>query len=89
MIAGDDKKLVLVVDDHAERHAFHADQIQIASVRVEDLNAFHVANVDTTISINRDRVRRTKLTLLIAVAAKTIYKLSIPSKFKDSIVKSN
>src|SRR5690349_14659257 len=86
MIAGNDEELVLVVEDHAERHVFYVDKIQIASVRIENLNALHVANIDTPISINSDRVRSTKLTLLIAVAAKTIYILPIAPEFEDSIV---
>ena len=88
VVAGDDEEFVLVVEDHAECDVLYVDECQVSSVCIEDLNAFHVADVYSAISIHCDRIRRSKLTLLIASAAKTIHKLPVASELEDRIVES-
>src|SRR6185369_17252963 len=88
VVARDDKELVLVVEGHSKRHAFRCDKRKVASIRVEDLNAFHVADVNTPVPIHRDRIRRTKLARFIAIAAEAIHKLPITPELEDAIVES-
>src|SRR5215510_12119826 len=88
VVARGDKEFILVVKGHSERHAFQIQERQVASVRVEDLNAFHVADVNTSVSVHGDRVRCTELSGLITIAAEAIHKLPVAPKIEDPIIES-
>ena len=87
VIAGYHKEFILVVEDHAERHALQLLNRQIPSTRIKNLYALHVADIHTAISIDRNRICRAKLPGLVTGAAKAIYELPIASELEDCIVK--
>src|SRR4030095_11816603 len=83
------KQFILIIEHHTRCvTTIRLEHIQVTTIAVEYLNAFHVTHVHSTATINRDRTGRTKLTGLIAVATKSIDIFSIRSTVAHCIVES-
>src|ERR1044071_3577840 len=66
--ARDDEQLVLVREGEPRRGALHVDDLEVAAVRVENLHAFEVGDVDATLVVHGDGAGRAAQTRLLAVA---------------------
>src|SRR5687767_14180659 len=85
-IAGDDKQLVLVVKDHAERYAFGFEDIQVAAIRSEYLYAFDVADKHTTLAVHGYCLRGADLPGLLAVTAEARHEPAVGRELENAIV---
>ena len=87
-VTGSNEEFVLVVKDHARRDTLWLENFQIAAVGIEDLNAFKVAYIDMTFTVDSNRGGGAELSRLVTRAAKPIRKFPIRSELKDRIVES-
>src|SRR5215204_6037817 len=86
----DNEQLVPIIEDHSEcDSAVRLENLQVSTVAVKHLHAFHVADIYFAVSIHCDRLRSAKLPGLLTFTTKLIEILSIRTKLEDCIVESS